>query len=52
MAGRHPRLKGRESEQTAADSGGQGILARCSPWGLRGDTTWHLNLNSNDNTLS
>ena len=29
----HHRLSGRESEQIAGDSEGQGSLVRCSPWG-------------------
>ena len=34
LAGHH-QLKGRESEQTLGDSGGQRRLACCSPWGHR-----------------
>ena len=33
MAGWHHRLNGCESEQTLGDSGGQGSLVCCSPWG-------------------
>jgi len=34
-ASRSPRLSGCESEQTPGDSGGQGKLACCSPWGCK-----------------
>ena len=44
MAGWHKGLNGHELEQTQRDSGGQGSLACCSPWGCRkSDTTWRLN---------
>ena len=33
MVRKHHRLKGHELEQTLGDSGGQGRLACCSPWG-------------------
>ena len=33
MLGWHHQLKGHEFGQTLGDSEGQGILARCSPWG-------------------
>ena len=35
MVRQHHRLNGHELEQTPADSGGQGGLACCSPWGCR-----------------
>ena len=35
MVGWHHRLDGHEFEQTLEDSGGQGSLACCSPWGGR-----------------
>ena len=41
-AGGHPRLDGREIEQTLAVGDGQGALACCSPWGRKEwDTTEH-----------
>ena len=33
MIGWHHQLYGHEFEQTPRDSGGQGSLACCSPWG-------------------
>ena len=33
MVREHHRLNGREFDQTPGDSGGQGRLACCSPWG-------------------
>ena len=40
MAGWHHGLNGHEFEQTLRDSGGQGNLAYCSPWGCKElDTT-------------
>ena len=40
MAGWHHRLNGHEFEQTLGDSGGQGNLVFCSPWGHKeSDTT-------------
>ena len=46
--GWHHRLGGPESEQTLADSVGQGSLVCCSPWDSKElDTTEHLD----DNTL-
>ena len=33
MAGWHHRLNGHEFKRTLGDSGGQGSLACCSPWG-------------------
>ena len=33
MVGLHHQLSGHELEQTLRDSGGQGSLACCSPWG-------------------
>ena len=35
MAGWHHRLNGHEFEQTPGDSGGQGSLVCCSPWGCK-----------------
>ena len=36
----HYQLHGHEFKQTLGDSGGQGSLACCSPWGLKElDTT-------------
>ena len=44
MVGWHRRLDGSESEQTLADTEGQGGLACCSLWGRReSDTTERLN---------
>ena len=40
MAGWHRCLSGHELEKTLGDSGGQGSLACCSPWGCKeSDTT-------------
>ena len=39
MVGWHHQLSGHESEQTLADSEGQGSLACCSPWIEESDTT-------------
>ena len=40
----HHRLNGHEFEQTPGESGGQGSLASCSPWGRKeSDTTEQLN---------
>ena len=40
----HHQLSGHEFEQTPRDGGGQGSLARCSPWGcMESDTTGWLN---------
>ena len=40
LVGWHHRLDGHEFGQTPGDSGGQGSLARCSPWGRKeSDTT-------------
>ena len=40
MVGWHHRLNGHEFEQTLEDSGGQGSLVCCSPWGHKeSDTT-------------
>ena len=42
--GWHHRLNGHEFEQTQGDSGGQGSLACCSPWGHKeSDTNEKLN---------
>ena len=35
MVGWHHRLNGHEFEQALGDSGGQGSLAGCSPWGRK-----------------
>ena len=35
MVRHHRSLNGHESEKTPGDSGGQGSLACCSPWGRR-----------------
>ena len=35
MVGWHHRLNGHAFEQTLGDGEGQGILACCSPWGLK-----------------
>ena len=44
MVGWHHRRDGHEYEQAPGDSGGQGGLACCSPWGHRkSDTTERLN---------
>ena len=44
MVGWHHRLNGHEFEQTPRDSGGQGSLACCSPWGRKeSDMTGQLN---------
>ena len=46
MIGWHHRLNRHEFEQTLGDSEEQGILACCSPWGLRKlDVTERLNNN-------
>ena len=46
MVGWHHQLNGHEFEQTLGDSGGQGSLACCSPWGHRElDVTERLNNN-------
>ena len=43
----HHRLDGREFEQTAGDSEGQGNMACCSPWGCKElDTAYQLNSNN------
>ena len=40
VVGWHHRLNGHEFEQTPGDSGGQGSLVCCSPWGCKeSDTT-------------
>ena len=47
MVGWHHQLNGHEFEQAPGDSGGQGSLVCCSPWGHKeSDTT--LRLNNND----
>ena len=46
MVGWHHRLNGHEFEQTPGDSGGQGGLACCSPWGCKeSNTTEQMNSN-------
>ena len=39
MVGWHHCLSGREFEQTLGDSGGQGSLECCSPWGHKESDT-------------
>ena len=47
MVGWHHQLNGHEFEQTPGDSGGQGILVCCSPWGHKeSDMTEQLNNNN------
>ena len=42
MVRQQHQLRGLELEQTLGDSGGQGSLACCSPWGHReSDTTYN-----------
>ena len=44
MVGRHHRLDGHVFEQALGVGDGQGILACCSPWGLKeSDRTEQLN---------
>ena len=44
MVGWHHRLSGHEFEQTPGDSGRQGSLVCCGPWGQKeSDTTEQLN---------
>ena len=44
MVGWHHRLYGHEFKQTPRDSGGQGSLTCCSPWGREeSDMTYGLN---------
>ena len=46
MVGWHHRLNGLEFEQALGDTGGQGSLACCSPWGCKAsDTTEQPNKN-------
>ena len=46
MVGWHHQLDGHEFEQTLGDSGEEGTLACCSPWGHKElDTTMRLNNN-------
>ena len=40
MVGWHHQLNGHEFERTPGDSKGQGSLACCSPWDLRGEHDW------------
>ena len=42
MVGWHHRLNRREFEETPGDSGGQGNLARCSPWGCKELNMTHI----------
>ena len=50
MVGWHHRFDGHEFEQALGDSGGQGSLACCSPWGCKeSDTTQELNNNERMN---
>ena len=50
MAGGHHRLNRHEFKQTPGDSGGEGSLACCSPWGCKESdvTEW---LNNKDNYM-
>ena len=42
----HHRLNGHEFEQALGDSGGQGRLVRCNPWGCKeSDVIWRLSNN-------
>ena len=44
IVGWHHRFDGHEFEQALGDSGGQGSLACCSPWGCKeSDTTERQN---------
>ena len=48
MVGWHHQLDGPEFEQAPGDSGGQGSLACCSPWGHKeSNITERLNNNTN-----
>ena len=48
MFRQHFQLNGRESEETPADSGGQGSLACCNPWDHKElNTSEQLNSNNN-----
>ena len=52
MVGGHPRLHGREFEETLGDSEGQGGLASCRPWGCRESAvTQRLNNDNRDKTI-
>ena len=47
MVGWHHRFNGHEFEQTLGDSGEQGSLVCCSPWGCQeSDMTERLNNNN------
>ena len=47
MVGWHHQFNGHEFEQILRDSGGQGSLACCNPWGHKEvDTTEQLNNNN------
>ena len=52
MVGWHHRLNGHELEQTPGDSGGQGRLVCCRPWGRKElDMTEPLNNNKSSQCL-
>ena len=51
MVGWHHQLNGRESEQTAGDSEGQGSLACCRPLGLKFSFLLHTSNNGNSDRL-
>ena len=52
MIGWHHQVNGHEFEQTLEDSGEQGSLVCCSPWGHKeSDTTEQLDNNFHDKTL-
>ena len=52
MVGWLHRLNGRESERTLGDRGRRETWRFCSLWSHRVDTTWRLNINSNENSFS
>ena len=53
MVGWHHQLNGHEFEQTLGDTGGQKILACCSPWGCKqSDMTSKLNNNHSNITIA
>ena len=52
MIGWHHQVNGHEFEQTLEDSGEQGSLVCCSPWGHKeSDMTEQLDNNFHDKTL-
>ena len=53
MVGWHHRFDGHEFEQALGDSGGQGSLACCSPWGCKeSDTTERQNWTEKNTVVS